>query len=188
MSAIKNNKLRLEEDVSINVERQATRGLNATETGGAGKHSKIDEVPRDRGGISINVHSKVREGGAAWENKSTKRSAELRTRDSGIVCLRNGVCYEQQSGACVCNPGEKTSRNSERCGSDGQAVRCKSPEPLRWVDRGESDIPSELAGVNLAKRVGTWLPTLEKCGEESKRQPLFHSGRDECLGLGWAYY
>lgn len=67
LSPIKHDELRLEKDVSIDVERQATRRLKSAEAGVADEYTKVDEITRHCSRVPVDIHSKVRKSSTARE-------------------------------------------------------------------------------------------------------------------------
>ncbi len=141
--AVKGNKLRLEENVTPDLE-VGSGGLNTTKAGISLYPRKVDILsPHSRRVHSSNIDEEVRELGVAGDRDTADVRIVLCTPDLAVVTVRNLLGDKHERGACIGNRLSCRRLGLRAIAPDGKARRAKLPEPIGRVDRDPGHIPRE---------------------------------------------
>ena len=168
VSAIKNDELRLEHDISKNLQRIAIVRLNGplAQVVGLGHWRKVKDCARYGGHVAV-AQPKVEIGelGVAGEIVAFGRSIVNGTLNSGVVSLHGGVVEKQQRSPRIGDCGVRLRVRLDLAVSYLKAVGGKLPESLRFIHRGELNCASKLRAVDFAELVGAQGVVFEVCRE-----------------------
>ena len=141
----------LQEDVTEDVEANASVGLNSTEAAGSRVVDRrvVDICAWNGKSLTTDRNIEIWQTGLAVEDVSTLRLIDLRTRNLAVV-RRCYIGWEvKQGSASVCDGGSDATGGGI-AGTGRIASRCEAPETLRAVDWNISDGTSVLGSVDIA--------------------------------------
>ena len=180
---IKDDKLRLEEDVTKDGLPDAIIALETTETASTLRSRCVVQVTtRDDRRVAFDLKGEIGKGGGAVENVSTVGLAVGGSRDLTVVGGDDVVGEEKERSSGVGNGGDALSDGGS--GADGVPAGCKPPETLRVVDGGVGNVTGVLARINVAKVVTTRLALLQVGGEERRVEAGLGVGEESLLLVG----
>ena len=180
---IKDDELRLEEDVTEDGLSDAGIALETTEAAPAfGSGGVVHEVAGHNGRVAFDLEGQIGEGGAAREDVSTVGLAVGRSRHLRIVVRHEVVGQEEKRSSRVSDGGDALADG--RSGADRVSAAGKAPEALGVVHRGVGDVASVLARVNVAKVVATGLTLPQVGGEERRVEAGLGVGKEGPLLIG----
>lgn len=157
VSAVKHGKRRLEEDVTVNREGEASITLDAPEARGRRvervrvRGRELDDGAWNNSLVAADVGRQRRQLLAAVEHEAADLGVVLRRRDLRVVRLDHLVLHQHQRRAGV---RDGLVREVLRLPvAHGEALRVEGPEALRGVHGDEIDVPGELGLVDEAEVV-----------------------------------
>ena len=162
---IKDDELRLEEDIAKNGLSDTRIALQTTEAAPTLRSGRVVHVAsRHDGRVAFDLEREVGKGGVAAKDVSAVGLAVGGSRDFSVVG-GDEVIWEKEKGCSgVGDGGDALADWGSR--ANGVPAAREAPETLRVVHGGVGDVASVLAGVDVAKVVATGRTLLQVGGEE----------------------
>ena len=184
--AIKNDELRLEQNIPQNLKRVAIVALNRALAHPLAprRRRKVDQRAGDGSHIAIaEAEVEIRKLGIAGEVVGFLRGIENCALNASVVSCHGGVVEEQERSSCVGDGGMGLWIRLDLAVADLEGVGRELPEASRFVHRGELDGAGELGGVNLAEFVGADSVVFEVGGENRLLEGWHDIVEEGWLGL-----
>ena len=163
-SAVENDVLALEEDITKDGETDSGVALDTTEAGTITVGSEVDVSARNGVDGATNLNTKVRESRGAREGIAAGALAVLSTLDLSVVG-RDDVVVDVEERSAGVSDGVNVGGGSGAA-ANGVASSSEFPETIRGVHIDVGDLAGVGGSVNEAEGVSTWATLLQVGGKE----------------------
>ena len=179
-STVKDNELRLEENVAIDAEANPCISLDAAKAGAATGRCVDNVASGNDSAVGPNTKGDAGKSRRTREGITSLVGVVFRARDFGVVGRDNVAGKVEESRAGV---GDGINGCGCKCtGANRIAVGSKLPEAIGSVHVDVGDGTGVLRSINVTKIIGSWRPFLQVHGEQRSTQRSFGIA-EECLLL-----